>query len=327
MIELSRLTLLILGELFVALLALSGTLVFLILSRRERLRKAVWHLSERVRDDKPQRMERLKRLLSERYGYHGSEQEQALQGIMHNEMRLYQNLINGALEDNPLSLQQIDVDVENLALAYQALKPSEPPPAAETTTADQNEELEHLREENQRLSDELRVTMDTMGRMLNEYSSMFAGGTSELLEEQQPGSGAGDGQQSPATEAEVAESGYTGMETEDINIPPYSLPRDTADDEGKLLDEEMSEIIDEVMEIADELDQGKERPPAATTEENSQGESLTDELSGVADIESLVDEGGAAPDDEAPEPGSLEEEWAKLLEEDAASGPEKGPEK
>jgi hypothetical protein len=38
-------------------------------------------------------------------------------------------------------------------------------------------ELENLRAENQRLSDELSVTMETMSRMLNEYSTMFTGGS------------------------------------------------------------------------------------------------------------------------------------------------------
>ena len=37
-------------------------------------------------------------------------------------------------------------------------------------------ELERLRKENARLSDELQITMETMSRMLNEYSSMFVGG-------------------------------------------------------------------------------------------------------------------------------------------------------
>jgi len=37
--------------------------------------------------------------------------------------------------------------------------------------------LESLRAENQRLSDELSVTMETMSRMLNEYSTMFTGGS------------------------------------------------------------------------------------------------------------------------------------------------------
>lgn len=322
MIELTPLSLLILGELFMALLAFSGTLVFLSLARKERIRKAVWHLSERVRDDKPKRMERLKQLLSENYGYTGGELEKALHQIIQNEMRLYQNLINGSLKDDPLSLQQIDVDVANLVLAYHSLKHNQPPPPAETTEEDEGEELRHLREENQRLSDELRVTMDTMGRMLNEYSSMFAGGTSSQ-EEQQPESGTSDGQAPPSGEAEVMEGGYTGMETEDIDIPPFSLPGGAEDDGESLLDEEVSEIIDEVMEIADELTQGKGLSPA----ESPQGESLADEVSGVADIEALEDAADIAPDNEAPEPGSLEEEWAKLLEEDAASGAEKGPEK
>lgn len=46
--------------------------------------------------------------------------------------------------------------------------PSQPGEADETG-------LEALRQENERLSEELRITMETMSRMLNEYSTMFSG--------------------------------------------------------------------------------------------------------------------------------------------------------
>jgi hypothetical protein len=185
MIEVSQLTALIVGETLVGLLVLSGVLVLLVILRKGRIRKAAHHLAERVQSDKEKRTERLKALLAEKYGYEGSELDQALHNITQTEMRLYQNIINGFLKDDQIFLQQVDVDVENLVLSYQGLNTPQGSSSEVVEVSDDSdaaEEIKHLREENERLSDELKVTMDTMGRMLNEYSTMFAGGSAETFE-------------------------------------------------------------------------------------------------------------------------------------------------
>ncbi len=380
MIEVSQLTALIVGETLVGLLVLSGVLVLLVILRKGRIRKAAHHLAERVQSDKKKRTERLKALLSGKYGYGGAELEQALHNITQNEMRLYQNIINGFLKDDQVFLQQVDVDVENLVLSYQGLNAPQGSSAEVVEVSDDSdaaEEIQKLREENERLSDELKVTMDTMGRMLNEYSTMFSGGSEETFEkmaqaatpepvaesspEPVPESPSEEPmpepepsvpeQQEPLTEsAEVSEAepnledATVAMEQEaatedmpkadsgvDIDIPDFQPSDDlmqgsdlyepTADDldgAASAVDDDVSEIIDEVMEIADEISASEESESSADST-GGVNESLMDELAQV-DIEIPdMDSVTPSPTPEESEAASLEEEWAKLLEEDAAS--------
>jgi hypothetical protein len=91
------------------------------------------------------------------------------------ELRLLQRFarLYGKRDASKASL--FDTDLEAAIQPYHALAiAGEPSAEAEAGEVDSSE-LERLRAENNRLSDELRITMETMGRMLNEYSTMFAG--------------------------------------------------------------------------------------------------------------------------------------------------------
>lgn len=275
MIEVSQLLLLVLVEVIIGLLILSGLLLFFALRRKGRIRNAAHHLAERVKSDKPARSGRLKTMLHEKYGYEGEALEQAVHNISQAEMLLFQNLINGYIKDDQVHLQQIDVDEENLVLAYQGLKT---PVGSTAPVADgeggNGEELARLQEENKRLSDELRVTMDTMGRMLNEYSSMFAGGNDKPLSR---ASAAEAGADTDVTDVEAAPAEVDPAEQlSEIPDEPDDL-LDAGPDQASALDEEVSEIIDEVMEIADEMD----REVSSEAPVTDVPESLIDELEQV----------------------------------------------
>jgi hypothetical protein len=360
MIEVSSLVALIVAEVMVGLLVLSGLLLLFTLLRKGRIRKAAAHLAERVKADKAKREQRLKALLEDGYHYKETELEQILRNMMQTEMLLYQNVINGFLKDDQLHLQQIDVDVENLVLSYQGLRVPESPPDGTTQLSDSDgEDLVKLKEENERLSEELRVTMDTMGRMLNEYSTMFSGGeteqaaVAEVEESQQEDvateqAGQETIEQAPMDEtASIADSIMGDMplgemdstldsdtDIPDLNVDELqsssyleqgddfesesaeSVPvaeNPSLDDDAVEADEEVSEIIDEVMEMADAMAE----EAASSDSQGEAGESMVDDLEKIdieipEDEETLSDDADAAQD-------SLEEEWAKLLEEDEAS--------
>ncbi|MCU7905683.1 MAG: hypothetical protein KZQ76_07425 [Candidatus Thiodiazotropha sp. (ex Epidulcina cf. delphinae)] len=361
MIEISSLIALVVGELLLGLVILSALLVWFALSRKSRIRQAANRLAERVQNDKPKRTERLKQLLQERYGYQGEILNQSLHNIMQTEMLLYQNVINGFLEDDQVHLQQMDVDVENLVLSYQGLELPEGamplPPVKAASRDDEDEELIHLKTENERLSDELRVTMDTMGRMLNEYSSMFSGGI-DNLEGAKPQPAAMPAAEE-AVEPEISDSPVEGDQNEgqqpieeSAEEPPLAenerfieentsqLGDDTVipdmtteelqgssyleEESGSTLeesisaDEEVSEIIDEVMEIADGMIQEEEPAPASEQPELN-GKPLVDDLESIdieiPDVEQAPSDGSASESGS----GSLEEEWAKLLEEESSA--------
>jgi hypothetical protein len=312
-----------------------------VLTRKGRIRKAAHHLAERVQSDKAQRTERLKSLLADRYGYTGGDLDQTLYNMVQSEMRLFQNIINGYLKDDQVLLQQLDVDVENLVLAYQMLKlPTGSAPPGPAPTGD-GEEMQRLKDENERLSEELKVTMDTMGRMLNEYSSMFAGGgdtfEKDLVKPQTENT-------LPETDAADIDVGFSAPDLAadngdiEIDIPDFSADetlsqgaateQQAAMDQDEAaasdMDDEVSEIIDEVMGIVDEMNQEKtdtsnEAPPAPINE------SLMDDLEKVdIDIPDMdADALASTAAEPEPEPGSLEDEWAKLLEEEADAKAEK----
>jgi hypothetical protein len=336
MIELSQLTVLIMSELMVGLAILSGILAFFAMTRKGRIRKAAHHLAERVQNDKPARTERLKELLTEKFGYSGDELEQTVRSITQAEMQLFQNLINGYMQDNQALLHQVNVDEENLVLAYQELKvPEKVGDVSEATgNGEEKDEMQRLQEENKRLSDELRVTMDTMGRMLNEYSSMFAGGEDKPLTqasakpadaepEQEPAEGQ---QEEPETlaedvsaDAQISERAGSETDIEPLPVDPDTL-LDSESEAVSSLEEEVSEIIDEVMEMADEMNQGEEIESEPEGEADDVGESLLDELEQVnidlPESSQVAESGGVETESEA---SSLEDEWAKLLEEEAES--------
>jgi hypothetical protein len=378
MIEISSLTAMIVAEVMLGLLVLSGLMLLFTLFRKQRIRKAANHLAGRVQSDKEKRTERLKKLLQERYQMQSPQLDQTLHGIMQTEMTLFQNLLNGFLKDDQLSLQQIDVDVENLVLGYQALGGyvSE---AGNPEGGASSDEVETLKEENERLAEELKVTMDTMGRMLNEYSTMFADGdggfpaAAASLTEQESAEPAEEASVAPEmaaevvvdtpaeseqsvaesdsrvddemvipdmSEAELTESSLSELaedrveheiergaeaetdqailqaDTPDVEIPDSEMAEVAIPDVDSVVadsvgvDEEVSEIIDEVMEIADDM-------MTADTESQAEpgGESLVDDLKTI-DIE--IPEMDSSEVEQAEfEPGSLEEEWAKLLEEES----------
>lgn len=373
MVEVSSLVALIVAEVIVGLLVLSGLLLFFTLMRKGRIRKAAAHLAERVQSDKANREQRLKVLLQDNYKLADSDLEQTLHNMMQTEMQLYQNVINGFIKDDQVHLQQLDVDVENLVLSYQGLgAPESAGKSEQGSETEDSEDIAKLKEENERLSEELRVTMDTMGRMLNEYSTMFSGGAAPAPgAAAQGGDAASDDQpsdeesvepvlesgedESPQPPTETTESRTDELETEavasapaiDTEIPDFSaeemeqssyieesgaedeeasdlvvsVQNASLDDDAAETDEDVSEIIDEVMELADEMIEETdiqaepEQEPEQPVPANSASESMVDDLEKI-DIE-IPEEDGTLVDTDEFEAGSLEEEWAKLLEEDA----------
>ncbi|MEW8624413.1 MAG: hypothetical protein AB2551_01505 [Candidatus Thiodiazotropha sp.] len=260
MIEISSLSAMIIAEVMIGLVVLSGLLLLFTLLRKQRIRKAASHLAERVQADKEKRSERLKKLLEEKYQLQSPQLDQTLHGIVQTEMTLYQNMLNGFLKDDQVYLQQIDVDVENLVLAYQALAghASEASGGSDGVSSD---EVEELKAENERLAEELKVTMDTMGRMLNEYSTMFADGDSGFPAEatalaEQEADPQPVQEESVAAEAEAeseppaeaaAESSESGLD-DDMVIPDMT--------EEELTESSLSELEEESVEAeAEKVDE------------------------------------------------------------------------
>ncbi|RLJ18324.1 hypothetical protein DJ031_11735 [bacterium endosymbiont of Escarpia laminata] len=297
MIELSRLTLLLLGELMLGLLLLSGVLIALGMIKKGKERKAAQILVAKIQTDKIMRKERLQQRLSNDFRYEGETLNQAVHDLTQAEMKLYQNIINGFLKRDVVAFEQIDIDMENLVVGYQALELPEGAGATggavSGTDGAEDGETERLKAENERLSDELRVTMDTMGRMLNEYSSMYAGSSDNNIDK---GHILGKFQRESVEEKE----------------------EDKTEDELDVVIEDVAEVEiseDELIVDVDELEAGPEPELEDVLVLADDDEALVDGLDPV-DIE-IPDVTDLEVEESVAEAGSLEDEWAKLLEEEA----------
>lgn len=225
------------------LLLAAGELVFILLllllamwlrqrAVLRRDRQAVRALVDRARKQKIERREQIRQFLSGRFGMAGEALAQAVHDMHRAEMRLIQSFASAYLNRNAAKAANFAAEVEASVEPYWELSAegaalTEAPEAAESaeqqeeTSAAEAEqpaatedaavdgvEVERLRGENDRLSEELRVTMDTMSRMLNEYSTIFSkdADLSEITvldaEQPAPAQGGEAGVEMPPPEAE-----------------------------------------------------------------------------------------------------------------------------
>ena len=92
--------------------------------------------------------------------------------LLREELRLLQRFADTYRRRDSASAAQFQLDVEAALAPYLDLSGAGGAAAVPEATVDLSE-MEALRERNVRLSEELSVTMDTMSRMLSEYSTMF----------------------------------------------------------------------------------------------------------------------------------------------------------
>ena len=164
------------------LLAFVLLLAFWLRSRGRALRdrKAVQALVARIKQTKPQRAAAIEQYLAGQMGMSGEPLAQAKVGLLRAELFLLQRFAAIYRQRDAGAAARFDIDLFAALESYHALHGSAAAgsPEAGTTDSEPNDsDIEFLRAENSRLSDELRVTMETMSRMLNEYSTMFAGGS------------------------------------------------------------------------------------------------------------------------------------------------------
>lgn len=329
MIELSGLNLLLLIELIAGLVVSTGLLLFFQFRRKSKAIQAAKALEERIRDHAAERAKRLRNKLTEQYQYDAEAAEAAEKLITQSEMRLYEHVINSYIKQDLSAFAKLDADVDLIDQGYQGLEVEAVTAEPEPIDVTESPEYQRLQEENTRLTDELRVTMDTMARMLNEYSTMFAGGAGEDA----------DNVKAKLHETYRNDSEQEGDE-EPADKPAEAIPAETPDD---LVLDDISETIEPVAEPAESesVSETAEEPEmglAAVDEELAQldqtlgdidiDEALLSDKEDLKDAESMPSEPAESADkhtdEELAAAGSLEDEWAKLLEEDANSQSEEG---
>lgn len=132
--------------------------------------KAIKTLVGRIKGARGQRAEAIEQYLSQKCGFEGEMLAAAKVNLLRAELSLLQRFAAIYRSRDAAAAGQFDIDVISVIGLYQEM--------GEITghAGGDQSELEALRAENAGLSDELRMTMETMSRMLKDYSSVFAEG-------------------------------------------------------------------------------------------------------------------------------------------------------
>lgn len=284
-------------------------------SARRRDLKAVRALVEKVKKGKADREALIGRFLDERMGLAGDVLDEARVTMLRAELGLLQRFAHVYSKRDAAAASRFDMELEAAIQPYHALSLGGEVQAAAVPVADESE-LERLRRENTRLSEELRITMETMSRMLNEYSAMFSPdstATSAPIAAAVGGAGAaaalasGTADASPAGQSVPAEVDQSGADAKaddafDIDLVSPSDDPEATPDVGQ---PEVSGSDDEVPFDGETAEQEPARP--ATDDDSDVPVApqavVEDDLSEVADLLAEVDAAAAVSGE--PEFGSL----------------------
>lgn len=279
MIEVSHLVLLIVGELL--LLTTIAVVIFTInvVAKRSHDRAAAKKLVALIKKDEERREAETLAVLTERFGLEGAAADSISRSIGREERLFYQTLIKVYLQRDYAALQNMNVHFESAVAPYRSL---ELPPSADQSADDHQEqasdgEVKRLRDENERLSEELRVTMDTLGRMLNEYSAIYSGGAEAIEKHSETPVAPSAVADEPDQEDEVFEElpnnendetevgvfteetdGDEGTASNDTASGQDDVLKDDVDSQGDELDDGISDL-DDVFGDALDLDEGDTR--------------------------------------------------------------------
>jgi len=289
-----------LGFAEVALLAFVWLLIYWIRHRSaaKRDRAAVARLIEGVRRHKGQREEVISAFLQDKVGLSGGALDKTKTTLVREEFRLLQAFASIYAGRHSGSASQFQLELERAIAPYHEL-------GAAVAVADgsslDTSEIEALREENARLSEELSVTMDTLSRMLTEYSGVFI-----VADEQEP----------PSDDAESALSGAVATVVDDLPVGETAAPEPIPDEAlfspgsefeagvGIALESPPDPLDEAVVAIAEEIgsldfdaepdraqfDAGSESEP----EQATIGQALEDEVQALGEVVELVSEEDAA---------------------------------
>lgn len=178
------------GEILAVVFILLFIAWLLGIRQKGRDRKAVNELLTRWSSRRDVRKEALKDMLGGNYALSGTSLERAAAELLNAELRLVNIFSQVYLQRMADKAAVFDKNIDGVADAYHQLsgagqaittadknEPDSVPEDDAEATAEEDvseEDIRILRSENSRLTEELRVTMETMGRMLNEYSTIFS---------------------------------------------------------------------------------------------------------------------------------------------------------
>ena len=185
MIQIKPIYLLLFGELLLLTTVVSVVLIALVIVRKREGRAAARKLVSHIKEDEARRQDETKKIIQEQYGLQNEKQEDLFSKIHKEEKLFYQSLINIYLKRDAAALETLHIAFHAATEPYRSIvlsattdieEPDIAVDAAEVVSTEHREaEIERLVSENHQLSEELKTTMETMGRMLKEYATMYGG--------------------------------------------------------------------------------------------------------------------------------------------------------
>jgi len=209
-----------------------GALLFILiysLGQKAKRKKAVNTFFQTIKADRQRRMDEIRQALLG-YGLDENDVEKRLRNIDHHEMNLYQHIGLIYIKNSDVLLKTINVAQETTTQSFLDLGLSA---GSENAGGADQSELDALRTENENLKSELGVTMDTIGRMLSEYSSMFGSDMDDGLDKDK-----------------IMES-FDSEENEELDAADDDLNLSLNSDEEPVDSEELLEISEELPDFAD----------------------------------------------------------------------------
>lgn len=177
------------GEVFIILLILLSVSWFRHRAQRIRDRKAVEEFVAWVQKDRVAREVSIRSFLADNFGLEDGALDAMAIPIAREEMRLYETFANLYMRRDSEGVKAFGLAVEAAAVPYWSLEGSVAGNSADASDAAESDvtvemtrddsELDRLRSENEQLQTELQITMQTISRMLIEYSAMFGGENAE----------------------------------------------------------------------------------------------------------------------------------------------------
>lgn len=184
--EISPIVLIIWGELT---FLMAGGLILLLISRvlgKQKEKKSVAEMMEKIRADREARKMDIRKGLAH-YGLKDDSLEAKVNEIDKRERKFYQRIAHMYRDHSDSMLATLNVALEGTVKPYYELdvqieSAAQQPVEAQQPVGVDPAEMEALHKQNEDLQKELAVTMETIGRMLSEYSSMFGSEEAEGLD-------------------------------------------------------------------------------------------------------------------------------------------------
>jgi len=173
----------ILAEICIALLVLSGIMIFMSIRNKRRNQAALSQLTEKLKQNENDRLSSLKTTLKDIYHYADDKIDELAAGIIKTEIIFYQGLMDILSSRNGASVENFDEKINPIIDAYRNLAPQTNPSAdgdnatvaQDSDSAALKSELHQLKAENDKLSNELNTIKGEINETNAEFTRAFTG--------------------------------------------------------------------------------------------------------------------------------------------------------